>query len=66
MLDLTNSYSLTDFQRNAKEFLQHLSESKTPLLLTVNGKVQAVLIDPKTFQKFAAYVAAQAGPDSKG
>jgi PHD/YefM family antitoxin component YafN of YafNO toxin-antitoxin module len=51
MADITNSSSLTDFQRNAREFIQGLNDSKVPLLLTVNGKVQAVLVDPATYQK---------------
>lgn len=51
MADLTNSYSLTDFQRNAKSFIETINETKTPMLLTVNGKIQAVLVDPATYQE---------------
>ena len=51
MADITNSRSLTDFQRNARGFIDGLNQSKQPLLLTVNGKVQAVLVDPVTFQQ---------------
>jgi len=51
MADLTNSHSLTDFQRNARSFIAGLNETKEPLLITVNGKVQAVLVDPATFQE---------------
>jgi PHD/YefM family antitoxin component YafN of YafNO toxin-antitoxin module len=50
MTDITNSHSLTDFQRNARGFIEGLNETKRPVLLTVNGKVQAVLVDPATFQ----------------
>ncbi|MEI8282824.1 MAG: type II toxin-antitoxin system Phd/YefM family antitoxin [Armatimonadota bacterium] len=50
MINLTNSHSLTDFQRNAKGFIDGLNETKEPVLLTVNGKVQAVLVDPSTYQ----------------
>jgi PHD/YefM family antitoxin component YafN of YafNO toxin-antitoxin module len=50
MADITNSSSLTEFQRNARGFIHGLNESKVPLLLTVNGKVQAVLVDPATYQ----------------
>ena len=50
MADLTNSHSLTDFQRNARGFIEGLNQTKQPMLLTVNGKVQAVLVDPATFQ----------------
>ena len=51
MANLTNSHSLSDFQRNARSFIQDVNEKKEPLLLTVNGKVQAVLIDPLTYQQ---------------
>ena len=50
MIDITNSHSLTDFQRNAKGFIDGINDTKQPLLLTVNGKVQAVLVDPATYQ----------------
>jgi len=51
MANLTNSYSLTDFQRNARSYIDSINETHEPMLLTVNGKVQAVLIDPETYQK---------------
>lgn len=54
MFDLTNSHSLTDFQRNARGFIQDLKESREPVLITVNGKVEAVLLDPVTFQEMEA------------
>lgn len=50
MLDLTNSHSLTEFQRNAREFIDGLNERKEPLLLTVNGKIQAIVVDPVTYR----------------
>jgi PHD/YefM family antitoxin component YafN of YafNO toxin-antitoxin module len=50
MPKLTNSHSLTEFQRNAKGFIDELNRSKEPLLLTINGKVQAVLVDPVSNQ----------------
>ena len=54
MADLTNSHSLTDFQRNARGFIEGLNQTKQPVLLPVNGKVQAVLVDPVTFQDMEA------------
>ena len=50
MANLTNSHSLTEFQRNAKGFIDGLNHSREPLLLTVNGKVQAVVVDPVSYQ----------------
>ena len=51
MANLTNSHSLTAFQRNARGFIEGLNATKEPLLLTVNGSVQAVVVDPHTFQE---------------
>jgi len=51
MTNLTSSHSLAEFQRNAKGLIDGLNESREPLLLTVNGKVQAVLVDPVSFQE---------------
>jgi PHD/YefM family antitoxin component YafN of YafNO toxin-antitoxin module len=51
MTNLTNSHSLTDFQRNARSYIENINETHEPMLLTVNGKVQAVLVDPATFQQ---------------
>lgn len=50
MANLANSYSLSDFQRNARSFLQDVNDKKEPLILTVNGKIQGVLLDPETYQ----------------
>jgi prevent-host-death family protein len=50
MTKLINSHSLTDFQRNARSYIESINETHEPLLLTVNGKVQAVVVDPETFQ----------------
>lgn len=54
MADLTNSSSLTDFQRNARGYIKGINETKMPMLLTVNGKVEAVLVDPGTYQDMEA------------
>ena len=51
MVNLQNSRSLTDFQRNARTYIENINETQEPLLLTVNGKVQAVVIDPVTYQQ---------------
>ena len=51
MTNLTNSHSLTDFQRNARTYIDNINETHEPMLLTVNGKVQAVLVDPVTYQQ---------------
>jgi prevent-host-death family protein len=50
---------LTEFQRNARSFIDGLNETKEPVLLTVNGKVQAVLVDPASYQQLEAQVERQ-------
>lgn len=51
MTNLTNSRSLTEFQRNARTYIEDLNETHEPMLLTVNGRVQAVLVDPVRYQQ---------------
>jgi len=56
MTELVNSRSLTDFQRNARSYIDGLNQTHVPLLLTVNGQVQAVMLDPETFQAFEKFL----------
>jgi PHD/YefM family antitoxin component YafN of YafNO toxin-antitoxin module len=56
MINLANSRSLTDFQRNARSFLEGINRTREPLLLTVNGQVQAVMLDPETFRAFHEFL----------
>ena len=51
MIDLTNIHSLTDFQRNAKQFVQHTKETQKPLVLTVDGKAEVVVLDAEAYQR---------------
>lgn len=55
MINPGNSHSLTDFQRNARHVLKGLNQTHEPLLLTDNGQIQAVMIDPETFQDFEKF-----------
>jgi PHD/YefM family antitoxin component YafN of YafNO toxin-antitoxin module len=50
MVQLANVYPLTDFLRNAKTHLKKLRKAG-PLVLTVNGRVAAVLDSPDSYQK---------------
>ena len=43
--------TLTDFQRNAKEYLERIRRSGRPIVLTVNGKAAAVVHDAAGYQK---------------
>jgi len=50
MIDLNEVRSVTDFQRNAKEYVGKLKDSKTPLVLTVNGRAELVVQDAASYQ----------------
>jgi prevent-host-death family protein len=51
MIDLENIYSLTDFKRNVKQFVERAKATKSPLVLTVNGKAEIVIQDAISFQE---------------
>jgi PHD/YefM family antitoxin component YafN of YafNO toxin-antitoxin module len=58
MIDLTNIHSVTDFQRNPKGILGKLKQSKSPIVLTVNGKAELVVQDAESYQALLDKVAA--------
>jgi len=42
---------VTDFQRNTKDHLKRLEKSRRPLVLTLNGKAKAVVIDAQSYDE---------------
>ncbi len=57
-MDVTKDIqSLTNFRRNSGKFMKQLKESKRPIVLTVEGKVEAVLQDAETYQRLMDIVA---------
>jgi len=52
MVPLTNIHSLTDFRHNAKKFVDELQETKTPIVLTVNGRAAVVALDVGSFENY--------------
>jgi prevent-host-death family protein len=51
-LDITQDIQpLTTFRNNSVEFIQQLKQTKRPIILTVNGKPEAVLQDPAEYQR---------------
>ncbi len=44
-------FSLTDFKQNTKEHLDRLHDSGRPEVLTVNGKAEAVVMAPQTYDR---------------
>src|SRR5208337_2964646 len=52
MLDITRDIqSLTNFRRKSGEFLKEMKKSKRPVVLTVNGKAEAVVQDAESYQR---------------
>ena len=50
MLDTREIHSLTDFLRNHKAHVKRLKKTKTPEVLTVNGKAEVVVQDAASYQ----------------
>ena len=43
--------SVTDLKRKTREILDWIHQTRRPVILTVNGKADAVILDAKTFEK---------------
>ena len=43
--------SITDLKRNTNSVLKQIHKTKRPVVLTVNGKAEAVLIDAAEYEK---------------
>jgi len=51
-MDITKDIQpMTTFRNHSAEILQHLKETKRPVVLTVNGKAAAVLQDAEAYQR---------------
>jgi len=65
MIDITSDIqSLTAFRRSSSEFLKQLKKTKRPVVLTVNGKAEAVVQDAEAYQRLlniAAFGSADEG-----
>lgn len=53
--------AMTKFRRNPGKFMKHLKKTKKPLVLTINGKAEAVVQDAEAYQRLLD-IAAQADP----
>ena len=51
--------AMTTFRRNPAKFMKHLKKTKKPMVLTVNGKAEAVVQDAEAYQRLLD-IAAQA------
>lgn len=51
MFSTNDIHSLTDFQRNAKDYVRRLADTKRPEVLTINGKAQVVIQDARAYEE---------------
>lgn len=49
-------HSLTTFKRNSSDLMKRMKKTGRPLVLTINGKAEAVLLDPACYQEIAAHL----------
>lgn len=60
MLDLkADIQAMTTFRRNPAKFVKHLKKTKRPMVLTINGKAEAVVQEAAAYQRLLD-IAAQA------
>ncbi len=56
-LDIANDIrSLSDFNRNSREFLEQMRETGNPVVLTINGKAEVVVQDAASYQRMLSYI----------
>ena len=57
MIDITQDiHSLTTFKRNSSGLMKRIKRTGRPLVLTVKGKAEAVLLDAATYQVVAEHL----------
>lgn len=45
--------SITDLKRNTNSVLDQIHKTRRPVILTVNGKAEAVLVDAREYEKIS-------------
>ncbi|AFZ23428.1 prevent-host-death family protein [Cylindrospermum stagnale PCC 7417] len=55
-INLENIQTLTDFKRNAKDYVERIKSTKSPLILTVNGKAEVVVHEAQAFQQMLDHI----------
>jgi prevent-host-death family protein len=48
--------SLSDFKRNSREFLEQMRETGCPVVLTINGKAEVVVLGAASYQQMLNYI----------
>lgn len=58
MLDIKNGIrSLSEFKQNSSEILKYIKKTHSPTILTINGRAEAVVMDPKSYQEMLEKIA---------
>ncbi|MCQ1538231.1 type II toxin-antitoxin system Phd/YefM family antitoxin [Methanocalculus taiwanensis] len=52
MSPLEDIRSVTDLKRHTREILDHLHATGRPVILTVNGRADSILLDIKIYEKY--------------
>jgi prevent-host-death family protein len=57
MIDLAQDiHSLTKFKRDTSGLMKRMRKTGRPLVLTVKGKAEAILLDASTYQEIAEHL----------
>ena len=48
---INTTESLTDFKQNASRYVEEIKKSKSPLILTVDGKAEIVVLDADSYRE---------------
>ncbi|NES00148.1 MAG: type II toxin-antitoxin system Phd/YefM family antitoxin [Symploca sp. SIO1B1] len=51
MINIEDIHSLTDFKRNASSYVERIRETKSPMVLTINGEAAVIVQDALSFQQ---------------
>jgi prevent-host-death family protein len=61
MLDVTEDiHSMTAFKRNSTGLMKRVKKTGRPLVLTVKGKAEAIILDPAAYRDVAEHLDAVA------
>lgn len=56
MLDARQIHPMSDFLRNHKAHVARLKETRTPEVLTVNGRAEVVLLDTESYENMVEQI----------
>lgn len=57
MIDVTQDiHSMTAFKRNSTSLMKKAKKSGRPLVLTVKGKAEAIILDPASYRDIAEHL----------